>query len=318
MFEIGVGCWTMQSTYMSPRPFGEIYREALHHARLAEALNLDSIDFGEHHHGYDGYLPASMAVAAGVLASTNRISVGLGVLLLPLHGAARVAEMTSAICSFAPDRLRVVLGLGWRKIEYAASGIDRTKRGSLMDEYALALFDGDLSKKVKGAELWFGGGAPAMLARAARFGASFCHTFAPVDVLRERIESWRSQLGPVRPGQPQPRTTFTIDVWIDNNPERCEWVRQRMREPWRFYVEMDSLPPEITGDATGVESTVDMLNSYSVVGSPRQVIEQLSAYAKITDGAVFRIWFDGLETALVDECMILLAREVAPALRRLA
>lgn len=317
MFTIGVGCWTMQSSYMSTRPYTEIYREAVHHAHLAETLGFDSIEVGEHHHGYDGCLPSPLVAASGILAATKRIEVGLGVLLLPLQGAERVAQGIAAIASFAPDRLRVVLGLGWRHVEYAVSGVDRSRRGKIMDDYAEALFDGEYAGHFRGAQLWFGGGAPAMLSRAARFGASFCHTFSPAEVLRERIECWRGQLQPSRPGQPSPRTTFTIDTWVDRNPERCEWVRQRMREPWRFYVEMDSLPPEITGTPEGVEATLDMLNSYSLVGSPEQVIEQLQPYVDVADGVILRIWCDGIDTGLIDECMTLIANDVAPVLRNL-
>jgi alkanesulfonate monooxygenase SsuD/methylene tetrahydromethanopterin reductase-like flavin-dependent oxidoreductase (luciferase family) len=254
-------------------------------------------------------------MAAGILAATSRITVGLGTLLLPLHGAARLAEGIRAITSFAPDRLRVIMGLGWRQIEYETTGVDRRQRGRLMDQYAEALFDGAEADKVRGAALWFGGSAPAMLKRAARFGASFCHTFSPAHLLAERVELWRSQLGPVRPGQAEPKSTFSIDAWVDRNSARCDWIRQRMREPWRFYAEMDSLSKDVTGNPVGVEATIDMLNSYSVVGSPEQVIEQMAPYTKVADGAVFRIWCDAIETELVDECLMLLAHEVAPALR---
>lgn len=317
MFEVGVGSWTMQSSYMSPRPFGEIYREARHHARLAEELGLDSFDLGEHHNAYDGYLPSSMAVAAGILASTSRIKTSLAVLLLPLHGAERVAEGAAAINAIAPNRLRVIAGLGWREVEYETSGVVRQQRGRIMDSCSDLLIDGRLAERAQGTEFWFGGGAPAMLRRAARLGASFCHTFSPIRQLEERIELWRSELTPPRPGQPTPQSTFTIDMWIDRNAERAAWVRKRMREPWRFYATMDSLPDDVTGKVAGVEQTVDMLASYSIVGSPEDAIEQLAPFVRICDGVVCRIWCDGLPTAMVDECMRLLGREVAPALRRM-
>lgn len=317
MFEVGVGSWTMQSSYMSPRPFGEIYREARHHIRLAEELGFDSFDIGEHHNAYDGYLPSSMAVAAGLLASTSSIRTSLAVLLLPLQGAERVAEGISAINAIAPGRLRIIAGLGWRDIEYDTSDVVRKQRGRIMDAYSDLLIDGALADRARGAEFWFGGGAPATLRRAARLGASFCHTFSPVNVLAERIELWRRELAPARPGQRAPKSTFTIDMWVDRNPERCAWIRERMREPWRFYASMDSLPDDVTGNPVGVEQTVDMLASYSIVGSPEEAIEQLAPYVRICDGVVCRIWCDGVETALADECLTLLGREVAPALRRM-
>ena len=93
---IGIGLWCLQSTATVPRPFTALYQELLDDARLAEASGVDSLWLPEHHHYYDGYCPALLPAAAAALSVTTTLTVGTGVLLLPLHDPARVAADAAA------------------------------------------------------------------------------------------------------------------------------------------------------------------------------------------------------------------------------
>ena len=81
--EMGVGFYSMQSSYMRPRRHSYVYDEAAREARLAEELGFDVFWMGEHHHAYDGYCPSLMPAAAFLAAQTSRIIVATGVLIVP-------------------------------------------------------------------------------------------------------------------------------------------------------------------------------------------------------------------------------------------
>lgn len=170
--EIGVGFWSMQSTYLRPRPPASLYREAAAEARRAEELGFDALWMGEHHLSYDGYCPSLLPAAAAFFTATDRIKVGTGVLVLPFHPAERVAEGCAALQSIAPGRLRTAMGIGYRDVEFAAAGLKVRQRARLMDDRLDRLLSSPLRDRFGETELWFGTGNTAGVTRAARHGAS--------------------------------------------------------------------------------------------------------------------------------------------------
>src|SRR5690348_10964388 len=100
--EVGVGFWSMQSTYMRPIRPAAVYEEARQEARLVEQLGFDTFWMGEHHVSYDGYCPSLFPAAASILAATERLVVSTGILVLPFHPAERVAEGCAALSAVAP------------------------------------------------------------------------------------------------------------------------------------------------------------------------------------------------------------------------
>src|SRR5438045_8180173 len=100
--EMGVGFYSMQSSYMRPRRHSFLYEEAADEARLAEELGFDVFWMGEHHHAYDGYCPSLLPAASYIAAATARIMLATGVLVIPHHRAERVAEASAAFNAVAP------------------------------------------------------------------------------------------------------------------------------------------------------------------------------------------------------------------------
>jgi len=112
----------------------EQYAAALDMANWADRVGLDSVVGSEHHGAPDGYLPAPLTFAAAVLGRTPRIGVNIAAVLVPLHDPVRLAEQLAVLDLCAPGRISIVAGLGYRSVEFTMAGVDRTRRGRLLEE----------------------------------------------------------------------------------------------------------------------------------------------------------------------------------------
>jgi len=207
--------------FRNPKPFGKpfpvFYEETLQQIEAAEALGFDTVWLPEHHFSpQDGYNPSPLTMAAAIAARTETIKIGTWLVLLPLHHALRVAEDAAVIDNLSNGRFMLGMGLGYRKEEYEAYGVDRRHRASLMEE-GLSVLQGALGDvpfsfsgrhyDVKAADLhpkpvqqplpvWVGARSTPAAERAARHDASLMlidvggnaeATYeAYVSVLRER------------------------------------------------------------------------------------------------------------------------------------
>ena len=110
------------------------YQAALEMAEWAEGIGVTGITLSEHHGDPAGFMSAPLTVAAAVLARTKRIAVTVSAALVPLHDPVRLAEQLATIDCMAPGRLSMVLGAGYRKVEFEMAGVDRAQRGKLVEE----------------------------------------------------------------------------------------------------------------------------------------------------------------------------------------
>ena len=120
---VGIGLFTGQLPADSPRSFHREYRDMVDLARLTEELGFDSAWVSEHHGTTDGYLPSLLTMLAAFAAVTDRIELGTGVILTPLHDPIRLAEDAAVVDQISGGRLLVGLGLGWREEEFRMLGI---------------------------------------------------------------------------------------------------------------------------------------------------------------------------------------------------
>lgn len=115
-------------------PLPAVYREGLAMARWADEQGLDAIRIGEHHGTEDNWCPSIMALGAAVAAVTQRISVNLSAVLLPLHDPVHVAEDLAVLDIMCDGRLEVVVAAGYNIAEFEMFGVDRKQRGKLTEE----------------------------------------------------------------------------------------------------------------------------------------------------------------------------------------
>src|SRR5260370_9539085 len=125
---LGFGLITCQRYLGASRTDTQIYAQALELAERADRLGLDSVWVSEHHFVDDGYLPALLPLCAAIAGRTERVEIGTGVVLTPLHDPLRLAEDAAVTDLISGGRLILGIGLGWRAEEFEAFGVPLAER----------------------------------------------------------------------------------------------------------------------------------------------------------------------------------------------
>ena len=180
---------------MGPESTRSTIREC---ALSAEELAYDSLFVVDHlaipvgqTEGSDGrYLDALMTL--GFLAGvTQRIRIGVGVLVVPYRAAVLSAKQIATLQVLCDERLIFGAGVGWMRAEFEALGVASAKRGALTDETLAVihqLFSNDVSAyhgkyvqfpefvfspRPKRPPIWIGGGRRFAIARTLAYGDGY-------------------------------------------------------------------------------------------------------------------------------------------------
>jgi len=118
-----------------PREEAERYRAAIEMAVYAERAGFTAVNLEEHHCAENGWLPSPLVLAAMIIARTERITVSVTALLVTLYDPIRLAEDIAVLDLVGGGRFVFTAGMGYRPIEYHATGRSWTDRGRLLDEH---------------------------------------------------------------------------------------------------------------------------------------------------------------------------------------
>lgn len=180
--EIGI---TVRS--MGPQSTRELLGDAVD---MAEKLELDSVWVTDHiaippddAEGSEGRYLDPLTTLAWLAGRTSNIGLGTGVLVLPYRRPLPTAKAVATVQELSGGRLRLGVGIGWMKSDFAAVGADRRQRVRDSEEVLRTLRDcfgaeGDVTE-AGGQKFLFrpnpprppifvGGAAPHALLRAAR------------------------------------------------------------------------------------------------------------------------------------------------------
>jgi len=119
--------------------FARQYAAFTEMVRWADDVGVSSVSVSEHHGDPAGYIPAPIPLAAAILASTGRLHVSISAALAPLHDPVRLAEQLAVVDNLAPGRLSVIIGAGYRQVEFDMGGVEKRQRGRLMEECVAVL-----------------------------------------------------------------------------------------------------------------------------------------------------------------------------------
>lgn len=277
------------------RPWAEFYNEMLDEVQLAERLGYDHVWITEHHFIEDGYTPSVLPIAAAVARLTSRVRIGTWVLLLPLHNAIRVAEDAATVDILSNGRLDLGVGLGYRIEEFEGFGVDRRKRGRIMDE-SLEILSRTLNGETVSLEgehyrvknvtvtpppvqrpfpLWVGARSVPAARRAARFRANLM-----IVADRPVYEAWAEQLAAQGDDPADFEVLLSAGGFVTDDPDAL-WERLRPHQRYlrdtygKWYSEAADLGED---DPLGrmLGQTDEDLRERFVAGPPDQVAEAIA------------------------------------------
>lgn len=307
-------------------PTGDLYTAALEMCEWADRIGLDYAALSEHHGAEDGFIPAPLTMAAMILGRTKRLMVSIACMIAPLNDPIRVAEQMAVIDLASRGRLSVVFGAGYRPEEFEMYGVERSRRGQLLEEFVETL-----SKAWKGEPfewrgrtvlvtpkprsrphrmVFVGGSAEVSARRAARLRVGFFPSVNDPDLQQlymdecERLGHRGSVFLPTRP----------FCVHVSEDPER-DWERLRP------YVLHDAVTyagwqtPEIRSDVAVFEDDFERIKAsgvYAVV-TPEQCVELAGGVGDFGSVTLHPL-LAGMPPELGWESLELFEREVMPRL----
>ncbi len=264
-------------------------------AQLAEAHGFDAVWVGDHLRSPAANHDSTVALAA-VAASTERVMLGFGVMLLGLRQPAWVAKQLTTIDALAPGRLLLGVGVGGEfPEEFEAVGLTVKRRGRLLDQALAELPDWLQGRSTPALAptisalppVYIAGRGEPALQRAARAGDFWLPNWLTPDKLRERMARL-AELSE-QAGRPTPRLGLVLSVHVDPDEglarQRASEYTKAMYgldfervEQWTAFGSAERVAGEILAyRAAGVEEFV----LTPLTGEPPQQIERLAAVREI-------------------------------------
>jgi putative FMN-dependent luciferase-like monooxygenase len=123
-------------------PAGERYRLAIEQIVHAERHGFSSAWVAQHHfNGAEGGLPSPLVLLSHVAAHTSSITLGTGIITLPLDHPVRVAEDAAVVDLLSGGRLQLGVGSGGTASSFAPFGKVSEQRGATYGEHLTVLRD---------------------------------------------------------------------------------------------------------------------------------------------------------------------------------
>ncbi len=200
---------------MGPQSTRETMRAC---ARVAEQLGFDALFVSDHlcippddTEGSGGRYLDVLATLAFLAGATDRIRLGVSVLVLPYRPAVLTAKQVATIQELSGERMILGVGVGWMKPEFEALGVDKHQRGQISNETLRVLrhlfstqaeaYRGDLvsfspfvfEPRPKCPPIWIGGNGDPALARVLEFGDGW-HPMLPAEKLKPAVITLNEKL----------------------------------------------------------------------------------------------------------------------------
>jgi probable F420-dependent oxidoreductase len=297
-----------------------LYERALEQIEIAEDLGYEWVNLTEHHVAADGYLPAVMPVLAAIAATTSRIRLSTGMLILSLHHPLRIAEEAAVVDLISGGRLTLGVAVGYRKVEFDALGIDYETRGRRFRESLEILvrawsgepfsYEGEIfsipevvvqprPSQRPHPPLWLGGTSEVALRRAVKWGSPcFPGATDEFDAIAGKHERYRELLaerGDGRGGLVIPRLVLVADT-IDEARRRAFPAIEAMFATYQSW----GLPVDFTEHLRDWR----LLDELVIVGDDEYCADQLQRYRELgTTDLMAQFAMPGVDPAVALESL---------------
>jgi alkanesulfonate monooxygenase SsuD/methylene tetrahydromethanopterin reductase-like flavin-dependent oxidoreductase (luciferase family) len=313
--------------------------------QAADELGFRNMWLAEHHFSSYGYCPRPLTFALHLANKTRRIRVGPAVIVVPLHHPLVIAEEIATIDLLTNGRLDVGLGRGYQRYEFERLGQDlgesRAKWEEAVDVMLLALsgkpftYDGKYYKIAETTlfplpvqephpPIWVTAQSPDSIETTVRRGFHLLSGGfgVPIERLREFRKIFDRHMAehppakPVRVGTQRPVYVTDSDADARAAAEQARWNMRVTLSLRNNYERVEA------GRAQAVPfpnepSTDDLLEKFSVIGTPDTCIAQLKRLqeAMHIDHFNCSFSFGALTQGQVLKSMRMFAEEVMPAFK---
>jgi alkanesulfonate monooxygenase SsuD/methylene tetrahydromethanopterin reductase-like flavin-dependent oxidoreductase (luciferase family) len=320
-----------------------IYARGVEITQAAEELGFGNMWLAEHHFSTYGYLPRPLTYALHLANKTRHIRVGTAVIVVPLHHPLVIAEDIAMVDLLTGGRLDVGLGRGYQRYEFERLGVDlgesRTRWEEAVDVILLALggrpftYDGKYYKipettvfprpvQTPHPPIWVTAQSPDSIETTVKRGFHLLSGGfgVPIERLREFRRIFDQHLAEYPPTQPirvgTQRPVYVTDSEADARAaaEQARWnmrVTLSLRNNYERVEDGRAMPVPFANEP----STDDLLEKFSVIGTPDTCIRQIRRLqeAMRIDHFNCSFWFGDLSQTQVLRSMRLFADEVMPA-----
>jgi alkanesulfonate monooxygenase SsuD/methylene tetrahydromethanopterin reductase-like flavin-dependent oxidoreductase (luciferase family) len=112
----------------------EVYDYQIEIVELLEELGFDGVWVAEHHFRDYGVVPNIFNLLSNLAARTERLRLGTGIVVLPLHNPIHVAEEAAMVDLLSDGRLEMGIGRGYQSIEFENFGLDLSEARDRFNE----------------------------------------------------------------------------------------------------------------------------------------------------------------------------------------
>jgi alkanesulfonate monooxygenase SsuD/methylene tetrahydromethanopterin reductase-like flavin-dependent oxidoreductase (luciferase family) len=273
----------MASRGMSARQF---FSELVEEVATAETAGFDVCLVPEHHGGPRTALSDPMMTVAWLLARTDRIKVGTGVLILPLHSIARLAEQTSLLQHASGGRLVLGVGAGYQPADFATFDVDMSERGRAMSDgianlrsaWHAGMIDGHPIRPMLGDQpapaLLVGAWTRAGIRRAALQADGWIAD--PIRSTAEVAAAAQAYRSLARSADRQSHVIVMREAWIADSDELATSTFSSIVEPiFHYYLRNGAFPAD-SGLTAADLTLAGALADRVLCGSPRTLIDQIT------------------------------------------
>lgn len=298
--------------------------------RAARGAGFDLVTTGQHY--LADYAQAQLMPLLGRLtAEAGSMTIGSGVVLLPLHHPVEIAEQMTTLAAMADGGVVVGVGAGYRDVEFDSFGIPKRERvGHLVEGVELmrslwtgesVTYDGEFYQVENVAitprpdetpPVWIAANARRAVERAARIGdAWFVNPHATITEIREQKRAYDA-IREAR-GEDTAVPVFREAFVADTHDAAVETARDYLWEKYQRYIEWGQ--DEAMEDARDLHRPFDELaEDRFLLGTPEEVCAEIERYEAELDAqmVVLRVAWPGLPIEDAVKCVQLIGDEVVP------
>jgi luciferase family oxidoreductase group 1 len=282
---------------------GDALRNTIDLARLTDGLGFTRYWLAEHHATPMLAGPSPEVLIGPVAASTGRIRVGSGGIMLPHYSPLKVAESFSVLSGLYPGRIDLGVGRAPGTDQQTMFALQRDRRQASPDDFPeqlaelLAYLNDDfpvghplarlaaLPGRPAVPELWLLGSSAQSAVWAAEAGLAYAFADFINPLGAEYARTYRRRFRP-SPGASQPRVAVAVSVVCAETTEEAEFLAMSWRAGFQMMLlgRLIPVPPPETAlellTGLGLDPKAPPPGRRAIVGDPQAVRAGIEAVAE--------------------------------------